>query len=178
MINNKKTEDHDFGVDSRYKNREERSNDGLALMKARLERMKNLSPFEIIQAKLLQLKLEIEEFLSKPVKTAANHFTSFLSTYIDTIYDRRNKFAEDISISPVKLSQILNNHREPSEDFMLRLMVHSEKVFEKIGPFPNETWYHIYFHEKVGETLLKKAQWKLHLSNDVKTSNLVEDILR
>ena len=172
MTNSKKKENIDFGIDSRYKNKKERSRDGLALMEARLKRMKEIRPHEVIKAKLLQLKLKMEEFLSKPLEKESNYFTDFLTNYIDTIYDKRNKFAEDIGISAVKLSQVLNNHREPQDEFMLRLMVHSEKVYENICPFGNENWYKIYFHEKVYETMIRQPEWKPNVAIHVKTSNL------
>lgn len=48
--------DSEFGIDSRYKTKKERDQDSIALMQARLERMKNLPKEQILRAKLLQLK--------------------------------------------------------------------------------------------------------------------------
>jgi hypothetical protein len=50
--------DFEFGIDSRYKTKNEREEDAVALMQARLDRMKNLSKEQILCAKLLQLKLK------------------------------------------------------------------------------------------------------------------------
>ena len=165
-------ENIEFGIDSRYKSKNERALDGQALMEARLERLKNVSPHEIVKAKLIQLKLKMEEFLSKPLDEESNYFTDFLTHYIDTIYDKRNKFADDINISKVKLSQVLNNHREPQDEFMLKLMVHSEKVYKNICAFQNETWYKVYFHEKIYETMIRQSEWRPRVSKHVKTRNL------
>jgi hypothetical protein len=60
-------EDTEYGVDSRYKSDKERESDATALMEARLIRMKNLSKDQIIRAKLLQLKLKMEQYLKNPV---------------------------------------------------------------------------------------------------------------
>ena len=56
-------ENAEYGVDSRYASEEEMKTDGKVLMAARLERMKKLSPNLIIQAKMLSLKLRMEECL-------------------------------------------------------------------------------------------------------------------
>ena len=44
-------------------------------MEARLNKMKNLSKDEIIRARLMQLKLKMEEFIKKPVYDNRNYFS-------------------------------------------------------------------------------------------------------
>ncbi|MFN8308708.1 MAG: hypothetical protein U0T73_01980 [Chitinophagales bacterium] len=56
----------EYGVDSRYKNVSEKKKDAFELMQARLKRMKQLSPKQIREAKLLQLKLRVENYLKNP----------------------------------------------------------------------------------------------------------------
>lgn len=174
MTKKSKIADIEFGIDSRYTSNKERSIDGQELMEARLERLKNISPGTQMKAKLLQLKLKMEDFLSRPLNEESNFFTDSLANYIDTIYDKRHKFAEDINITPVKLSQVLNNHREPQDEFMLKLMVHSEKVYKNVCDFQYETWYRVYFHEKVYETIINQSEWKPGVAKQVKTTNLVK----
>ncbi len=59
---NKKNEieniDFEFGVDSRYLCKKERTIDGRELMKARMERFKNLTAEQIAEAKVMQAKLK------------------------------------------------------------------------------------------------------------------------
>ena len=76
MMNNESISnaDFEFGVDSRYKSNIERDQDSIALMEARLDRMKNLSKEQIIRAKLLQLKLQMENYLQNPVYDNQNYF--------------------------------------------------------------------------------------------------------
>jgi hypothetical protein len=59
--------DAEYGIDSRYKSGLESVSEATILMEARLRRMKMLSNDQITKAKLLQLKLKMEEFLNHPV---------------------------------------------------------------------------------------------------------------
>lgn len=171
IMNNKvNTEDFEYGVDSRYKSNKEQSIDGASLMEARLQRIKNLSKDDIISAKLLQLKLRMEEYLKKPIYDNKNHFSIFLSTYIDTIYSKRSSFAKDIDVTPVSLSQVINNHREPKEEFILKLMVHSERAYKNVCEFNKKTWYQVYFHEKICDTMSSQEKWRPEIEKHVRFS--------
>jgi hypothetical protein len=163
----------EYGVDSRYKTLEDKEQDGISLMKARLERIKKLSKEQILHAKLLQLKLRMENYLKDPVHGNESYFTGFLKSYIDAIYQKRSKFAADINVTPVFLSKVINNHQEPKEDFMLKLMVHSEKVFENIAEFREQTWYQIYFYEKLCDTMSNQDKWRPEIEKQVKFAELV-----
>jgi len=169
----KKIIDPEFGIDSRYKSIDKKLADGKGLMEARLKRLNSLSRNQIIKAKLLQLKLKMQEYLSQPVYEEHNFFTSFLSNYVDTIYDKRTMFAKDINITPVSLSQILNNHREPKEEFMFRLMLHSELVFKNVCEFQKKTWYQVYYHEKICDTMANQDEWRPTEKKHVKIKNAV-----
>ena len=171
---NKEIEGAEYGVDSRYTSKKQKINDGKALMEARLNRMKNLSEDQIIKAKLLQLKLRMEEYIETPVYKEHNSFTEFLKLYIDTIYNKRVHFASDIDIKPVLLSQILNKHRSPKEEFILRLMIHSEKTYKNICSFNEKTWFQVYFLEKIGETMSNQDKWRPTVEKHVNISNLIK----
>jgi len=169
-----KNNNSEYGVDSRYLSKKEKAADGKALMEARLLRMQNVSDYDIVKAKLLQLKLRMDEFIKSPVHKNQNYFTGFLTAYIDTIYTRRNLFAKDIDIKPVRLSQVLNNHRDPKEEFILRLMIHSEKIYENICAFNKEIWFQAYYHEKICDTLSSLEEWRPHVEKHVSHSKLIE----
>lgn len=160
--------DPEFGVDSKYKNQAERLSAGKELLEARLNRINQLPKNQIIKARLLQLKLQMEDYLKQPNHKNSNFFTNFLKTYIDTIYEKRVMFAKDIDITPVSLSQILNNHREPKDEFMFRLMLHSELTYEKVCNFEKETWYQVYYHEKVCDIMANQDEWKSEERKHVK----------
>jgi hypothetical protein len=168
------THDFEYGVDSRYRNKKEKESDALALMQSRLERMKNLPKEQTIKAKLLQLKLKMEDYLKEPVYDKKNQFTSFLDVYIDAIYSQRSTFAKDINVTPVFLSQIINNHREPKEEFILKLMIHSEKVYKNVCDFQKKTWYQVYYQEKIAETMASQKQWRPGIEKQIRLSNLIK----
>lgn len=172
MNSSKRSEssDPEYGLDSRYSSKKEQESEAILLMEERLNRMKNLSKEDIIRAKLTQLKLKMEEYLEPSSDHAANRFTHFLRSYIDTIYSKRSKFADDLNISPINLSQIINNHREPHDEFMLKLMIHSEKVYKNVGNFPKEMWYQLYFHEKIMNTMSNQEKWRPKLEKKVTLS--------
>lgn len=164
----------EYGLDSRYESKKERDSEAILLMEDRLNRMKNLSKDQIIQAKLMQLKLKMEAYIKQAHFDNRNHFSEFLAFYIDIIYAKRNIFADDINITPVKLSQVINNHREPTEELILKLMVHSEKLYSKIGGFQKEIWYLVYFHEKICETMSTQQEWRPKIEKLVKFSESIE----
>jgi len=166
--------DPEYGLDSRYTSKGEQQTEAIALMKMRLERMQNLSREQIVKAKLIQLKLAMEEYIKSPVYDDQNHFLDFLETYVDTIYSRRNKFAKDVNISSVRLSQIINKHRSPSEDFLLRLMVHSEKVYESICEFKKMMWYQVFFYEKIYDTMASQDEWRPSIEKEIKLSESLD----
>ena len=166
--------DSEYGVDSRYKTAKEREEDSIALMQARLERMKKLPKEQILRAKLLQLKLKMENYLKAPVYDNQNHFAHFLETYIDAIYSKRSEFAKDINVTPVFLSKVINSHREPKEEFILKLMIHSEIAFRHVGEFHKKTWYQVYFHEKVCDTMSSQEKWRPKIEKQVKLTKILE----
>jgi hypothetical protein len=168
-------EDAEYGVDSRYKSDEERELDATALMEARLMKMKNLSRDQITRAKLLQLKLKMEEYLKNPVYDKRNYFSEFLESYVDTIYSKRSLFAKDIDIAPVSLSQVINNHREPKEDFIMKLMIHSEMVFKNVCEFHKKTWYQVYFQEKICDTMSSQEIWRPKIEKHVRLSESIKE---
>ena len=175
MINNRGNmiENAEYGVDSRYKSNKERETEATALMEARLMRMKSLSRDQIIRAKLLQLKLKMEEYIKEPMNSNQNYFTEFLKSYIDIIYPKRSLFAKDIDIAPVSLSQVINNHRAPKEEFIMKLMIHSEKVYKNICAFRKRIWFQVYYHEKICDTMSNQAQWRPKVERHVKLSETI-----
>ena len=163
----------EYGIDSRYKSKKEHKSEATDLMEARLERMKNLSKDQITKAKLLQLKLKIDEYIENPVQGNQKYFSYFLKLYIDSIYSKRSNFAKDIDVAPVSLSQVINNHREPQEEFILKLMIHSEKVFKNVCKFPKKYWYQVYFNEKICNTMTNQEKWRPEIEKHVRVSEII-----
>lgn len=169
---NKHQKEHmkpEFGVDSRYKSKKEKEQDSIELMESRLERMKNLSAEDLIRARLMQLKLQMEDYIKNPVYDDKHHFATFLKSYIDTVYEKRIDFAKDINVTPIYLSKVLNSHRDPNETFLLKLMVHAEKTYKKVADFSKTTWYEVYLHEKLYNTMSDQDKWRHKIEKQVKT---------
>ena len=174
MTNKKKNmTDTEYGIDSRYKSNKERQSEAATLMEARLKRMRNLPKDKITKAKLLQLKIKMEEYIKNPVYDNHNHFSDFLKLYVDSVYSKRSDFAKDIDIAPVSLSQIINNHREPKEEFIMKLMIHSEKVYKNVCDFHKKIWYQVYFHQKICDTMSNQEQWRPEIEKHVRISKAI-----
>jgi len=165
-------EDFKYLIDSRNLTKEEKKANSKAIIEARVQRLNERSTGDIKKAKLLQLKLQIEEYLKEAITSDDLTFSGFLKTYIDILYTKRKDFASDVSTDPLVLSQLLNNHREPQEKFMLRLMVHSEKTYENIGEFNQKTWYQIYYKEKIKKVLESENKWRPSIEKQVKNSKV------
>jgi len=116
----------------------------------------------------MQLKLQIDEYLNSAESDVQHQFTSFLNTYINTIYEKQQQFAQDLDITPVSLSQILNNHREPKEEFFKKLMIHSERIFKAIKGFHKQSWYQVYYRDKINETMAHQDEWREELEKKIK----------
>jgi hypothetical protein len=52
-------------------------------------------------------------------------------------------------------------------------MIHSEKVFEKVGEFHIKTWYQIYFHEKLCDTMASQDIWRPKIEKQVKFTEMI-----
>ena len=162
--------DAEYGVDSRYNSVKESESEAVALMEARIKKMRGLTGEDILRARLIQLKLKMEEYLEKSAYDKENYFSEFLKSYIDTIYSKRSHFSGDIDITPIQLSQIINNHREPNREFFLKLLVHSEKMFQNVCAFKPQIWYQIYYREKLDNTLSTQENWRPQIEEHVRIS--------
>lgn len=171
---NSEIEGAEFGVDSRYSSKKASKSEAEALMAARLERMKDLSEAEVQSARLLQFKIQMEDYLNKPQYDAEFSFSNCLRMYVDAIYNKRQNFAIDMGIKPTMLSQVINNHREPKQEFILRLMLHSEKTYEHICKFQQRTWLQVFYKEKLGIIMSNKDKWRRDIEKQITNSRLLQ----
>lgn len=146
---NRDLEEFKYLIDSRNLTDKERAEERDAILKARALRFEKRSANENKTARLMQLKYQMEEYLSSPLCTSGLSFPKFLSTYIDTLYEKRKDFATDISVKPIVLSHVLNEHREPNNSFLLRLMFHSQKSLKDLFEFDKSLWAMVYYQDKV-----------------------------
>lgn len=121
----------------------------------------------------MQLRFQMENYLKSPADDLTNYFSNFLCMYADAVYTKRIHFAKDINVTPVLLSQIINNYREPNEEFILKLMVHSEVIYKNVSKFDTKLWYKVYFQEKLNKTMASQEHWQPKIEKLVKVSEPV-----
>lgn len=97
-----------------------------------------------LRFKLLQLKYQMEDYINGPFDDQ-HTFGFFLKSYVEILNIRRYQFAEEISIDETYLSQLINRHRAPSAEIMIRLELHSRNLINAL------TWYKLLEKEKENE---------------------------
>lgn len=90
------------------------------------------TPKEMLLSRLLQLKYQMEDYLDNSDYDNARTFGFFLKGYLEMLNKKNKEFAADIDINPTELSQIIHNHRFPSEKVIIRLEIHSNKIIPAI----------------------------------------------
>lgn len=150
---NKNVEDFKYLIDSRNLTNKEKVEEREAILKARAARFEERSESEIKNAKLMQLKYQIKDYIDNLIDNRNPSFSAFLKVYVDTLYKKRKDFAADINIEAISLSHILNEHREPNESFLKKLIKHSQSSFNELGGFDKELWPMISFWDKTSRFL-------------------------
>ena len=107
----------------------------------------------------------MEDYLKNTDLKSVQSFNLYLKTYIDILYPKRIDFAADLNITANYLSKIINKHNAANDLFILKLMIHSGKVYEAVCPFKVEIWYEIYYRERILETMKKQDEWGPELGN-------------
>lgn len=158
-------------ISDKEKEKEQERN---GLIAAREKRFRERSESEKLIGNLLQLKYQIENYLNNPIYSNEQFFSKFLSIYVDTLYKKRKNFASDLDINPIILSQIINNHRDPKEEFLIRLIVHSQAVFKTFGHFEKDLWPKLYYQDKICKFITSSERKRKIEEKHVK--NIVVDI--
>ncbi|PZF72605.1 hypothetical protein [Taibaiella soli] len=114
----------------------------------------NRSSAKKIYSRLLQLKYQIEDYIKSDDYDERTTFGYFLKEYIHILDKKNNQFASEIDITPTELSQIINSHRKPKENIIIRLEIHSNENIPAI------TWYRLLEKEKEHEIITDKIMRK------------------
>jgi len=113
--------------------------------KARREKFNSRSPIQKMYGELLQLKFQLEDYITGNQYKESLNFGYFLNEYVSR-QDKKNKvFAVEVDLTPAVLSQYINNHRKPKEEFAWRLETHSN------GMIPAIYWYRLIQKDKEHE---------------------------
>jgi len=130
----------------------------------RKELRQDVTAKDLLLSRLLQLKYQIEDYLTNADYDSARSFGFFLRGYLRSLEKKNKEFANDIDINETELSQILNHHRSPSEKVIIRLELHSNKIIPAI------MWHRLVEKEKEHEIMSNselRTREKSHVRNAV-----------
>lgn len=135
-------------MDSRHATFADKLADGKLILEARKKQMAQLSPELILEAGLIQLKLQMEESLKPEQTTNSYSFINFLQEYSSILYSDTDIFAKDLSIDSTFLNKVLEGEEEPNDELLTKLIAHTEHTFKNLINFKAAIWYDIYTQEK------------------------------
>lgn len=145
----------------RSKNKKHRQSQIEAFQEYRQKVSNSLKEKDRLISLLLQLKFQIEDYIQSETFSKSETFGFFLKEYITRLDKKNKQFAEEIDIDPTELSQIINHHRQPSEKFIIRLEIHSNKNF------PALLWFKLIEKEKAYD-LMHDRNLRIQESKHVK----------
>lgn len=115
--------------------------------KARRNQFENRALREKMYSRLLQLKFQLEDYIDSSQYVEALNFGFFLNEYVSRQDKKDKDFAVEVDVKPAVLSQYINNHRKPTDEFIIRLELHSN------GMFPAISWFKIIQKDKEHEII-------------------------
>lgn len=121
----------------------------------RMERLKNMSEFDILAANLIKIKLRIKDYFKKGRFEEKFSFANQLKEYIKITKRSHKEIAENLNIHQTKLSRIINGRENPNIELMYRLEEHSS------GQLPAFYWWKLFSKElehKIRTDLEKKLE--------------------
>lgn len=107
----------------------------------------NRSPQQKMMSHVLQLKFQLEDYVGSNQYKEELNFGYFLNEYVARQEKQDKQFAAEVDIKPSVLSQYINNHRKPTEKFVIRLELHSN------GMIPALTWFKLLQKDKEHDIL-------------------------
>jgi hypothetical protein len=105
---------------------------------------------QILYAKVLQLRFQMEDYIKSSGFNESLSFSFFLRKYIRLGYKINKDFAKDIQLAETELSSVLNKGRTPSRKTFVRLELHSNNAIPAI------IWYKVFEKEKEYELQMDK----------------------
>lgn len=130
-------------------------------LKIRLERMKNMSPHDLLVSNLIQMKILIQQYLKENEYAESFSFSNQLRRYIKITQRSNKEIANNLDVHPTKLSRIVNGKENPNVELMYRLEKHSD------GELPAHYWWRLYSKE-LENNIKNDLQMKLEEAAKVK----------
>lgn len=135
---------------------------GKQLKAARAKVQSEMTAEDKLTSDILQLRFQLEDYLNNEKFDPKLKFSYFLKAYVQLLNKKRKVFAREINIDETELSQLINDHRHPSENIIIRLELHSNKAIPAIA------WYKLIEREKEHYIITNKTirkQEEKHVSN-------------
>lgn len=114
---------------------------------ARRNQFENRTHKQKMYSRLLQLKFQLEDYIDSSQYVEAFSFGFFLKEYVSRQEKKNKDFAVEVDIKPAVLSQYINNHRNPTDEFIIRLELHSN------GMIPAINWFKVIQKDKEHEIM-------------------------
>lgn len=115
--------------------------------KARRNQFENRTQMQKMHSRLLQLKFQLEDYINSSQYVEALSFGFFLNEYVSRQDKKDKDFAVEVDVKPAVLSQYINNHRKPTDEFIIRLELHSN------GMIPAISWFKVVQKDKEHEII-------------------------
>lgn len=113
----------------------------------RRKQFENRSPRQKMHSELLQLKFQLEDYIKSNQYKESLNFGYFLNEYVSRQDKKDKEFASEVDVTPAVLSQYMNNHRKPKDEFVIRLEIHSN------GMIPAINWFKVIQKDKEHEIM-------------------------
>jgi len=132
---------------------------------ARREKFANRTVVQRIHSNLLQLKFQLEDYIASDQYKEKLTFGYFLYEYVSRQEKKDKEFANEVDVTPAVLSQYINGHRKPKDEFIIRLELHSN------GMIPAISWYKVIQKDKeheIATNLNLRREESKHVKNHLK----------
>ncbi|MDR2237322.1 MAG: helix-turn-helix transcriptional regulator [Chryseobacterium sp.] len=129
---------------------------------ARRNQFENRTHRQKMYSGLLQLKFQLEDYINSSQYVEALSFGFFLNEYVSRQDKKDKDFAVEVDVKPAVLSQYINNHRKPTDEFIIRLELHSN------GMIPAISWFKVIQKDKEHEIMTNQKlrdQESKHVKN-------------
>ncbi|MES2419268.1 MAG: hypothetical protein V4541_13855 [Bacteroidota bacterium] len=113
----------------------------------RRNQFESRTPRQKMYSRLLQLKFQLEDYIDSGQYKEALNFGYFLNEYVSRQDKKDKQFANEVDVTPGVLSQYINNHRKPKDEFVIRLELHSN------GMIPAISWFKVIQKDKEHEIM-------------------------
>lgn len=134
------------------------------LKEARKKNQSEMTAKDRLISKVLQFRFQLEDYLRSENFNPKLTFSYFLKEYVNLLDKKRKIFAQEIDIAETELSQLINNHRLPSENIIIRLEIHSNNTIPAIA------WFKLIEKEKehgIKTNKVLRQQEKKYVSNKI-----------